>query len=93
MKKSWKCPKCESLRVGYLEHASDESEAHRDSRRRLGYAKTGSVLGLQVLAGHGELEAFVCADCGYFEEYVKDPQAVRWHDLSGFRWCRPELAG
>jgi predicted nucleic-acid-binding Zn-ribbon protein len=93
MKKTWKCPKCDSQRVGYLEEVLDEQDpTRRDHARKVGMASAGSFLGLQAFSAHGRMEAFVCTDCGYFEEYVKDPHSVRWNDLQGFRWCRPELA-
>lgn len=34
----------------------------------------------------GQLEAYVCTECGYHESYVHDPSAVRWTDLVGFSW-------
>ena len=34
------------------------------------------------------VEAFVCTECGHFEEYVKDAGNVPWDKLPHFRWCR-----
>jgi hypothetical protein len=31
----------------------------------------------------GEVEAYACAECGYFEEYLRDPGAIRWEEVSG----------
>jgi len=33
-----------------------------------------------------DAEAYVCTECGYFEEYVKDPGAVPWEKLAPFHW-------
>jgi hypothetical protein len=38
----------------------------------------------------GETEAFICGDCGFFEEYVKNPEALEWDKFLNFRWCRKE---
>ena len=35
----------------------------------------------------GDVEAYLCADCGYFEEYLKSPETVPWDRLEHFRWC------
>jgi len=92
MKRNWQCPKCHSQRVGYLENVTDVGE-HGLESRKIGQAQTGSLFGLAVVEGHGDIEAFVCTDCGYFEEYVKQAQAIDWNGMRGFRWCHPELAG
>jgi hypothetical protein len=31
----------------------------------------------------GEVEAYACADCGYFEEYLRDPQRIDWGAIVG----------
>lgn len=84
MKQTWQCPKCRSVRVGYFERVPDQASGART--RSLGEPKGFGW------PNQGVVEAFVCADCGYFEEYVADVADVRWEDLSNFRWCRPELA-
>ncbi len=35
-------------------------------------------------------EAYACAQCGYFEEYIVDVEAVSWSKIYGASWCRPE---
>jgi hypothetical protein len=91
MKRSWQCPKCQSFRVGYLEALEDQG--HQAGDRRIGKISVGSVLGFAAYTAHGDVEAFVCTDCGYFEEYVKNAQAIQWDSMKGFRWCRPEAVG
>ena len=39
----------------------------------------------------GTLEAFVCADCGYHESYVAEPQSVDWEAMRGFRWVNDPM--
>lgn len=31
----------------------------------------------------GEVEAYACADCGYFEEYLRDPRSIDWGSVVG----------
>ncbi|GEM_PF-3259855 len=38
----------------------------------------------------GQLEAFVCTECGYHETYVREPKTVPWNDLQGFTWVNPD---
>jgi hypothetical protein len=88
MKASKQCPKCHSLKVGYLEHVMDR-EAYNDQ----------AVLGRTVPKGWsqngafvGSLEAYLCADCGYFETYLKDPFSIPFDRLQGFHWLN-DLTG
>ncbi|MCA9300161.1 MAG: hypothetical protein KDA28_13905 [Phycisphaerales bacterium] len=32
------------------------------------------------------VEALVCTECGYFEEYVKNPKDLDWEQLPLFQW-------
>ena len=88
MKRSKQCPKCESRKVGYINHQPEgdgegfrwrvvarvrEPQRHGSPRPRI-----------------GELEAYVCTDCGYYESYVRDPDRTPWSELSGFRMLNPE---
>ncbi len=91
MKVSKQCPKCQSSRVGYLEQVYDREDHYL----------TEATLGVQVkkknwLYGQNEekgtFEAYVCADCGYYETYVKDPSSLPFEDLEGFQWLNPEHA-
>jgi predicted nucleic-acid-binding Zn-ribbon protein len=87
MKNTWTCPKCKSQRVGYLENLVDRSPSGQEDRKYIGYQKTGELFGLAAFRVSGEMEAFVCADCGYVEEYVKNAQSISWETMRGFRWC------
>ena len=89
MKSTLQCPKCNSTRIGYLNRVEGESASDPDrkvGRRREDVGWLGD--GYRPV---GDLEGYVCTDCGYFEEYVRNPRSVPWDTLQGFRWCRPEL--
>jgi predicted nucleic-acid-binding Zn-ribbon protein len=86
MKASKQCPKCSSRRVGYLENVLDLNQAYPE-------AYSPAVVALDVARGRdgvhearGKLEAYLCADCGFYETYVKDPASVPFEDLAGFHW-------
>jgi predicted nucleic-acid-binding Zn-ribbon protein len=87
MKQSWTCPKCHSQRIGYFDMLHDEAEASKPDGRVLGHAVIGQFMGATASQRVGMVEAFICADCGYFEEYLKDPANMPWDKLVNFRWC------
>lgn len=62
--------------------------ARQTVSRTLGLARTPVTLGdgSTALPLVGQLEAYVCTDCGYHETYVRDPKSVAWSDLQGFTW-------
>jgi hypothetical protein len=42
----------------------------------------------------GEVEAYVCADCGYLEEYLRDPRAIDWNKIVGaYPYAKPQPGG
>jgi hypothetical protein len=88
MKRTWKCPKCESDRIGYFEKLPDQGHTARTDKRVIGTAFTSQFMGIGVGTMAGEVEAFVCTSCGYFEEYVKAPQSIPWDQMAHFRWCK-----
>ena len=96
MKASKQCPKCDSLRVGYLERVHDQTVHDEASKSPWAYAskKVGVIESSGWLRsyeeGHGLLEAYLCADCGYYETYVKSPEDVPYEKLQGFHWLNPE---
>ncbi len=88
------CIKCGHTRIRHIANVPDvhtennwETRARNREFRVLGAVerKTGMFSREQLLA---EVEAYVCADCGYFEEYVKQPADVPWEELPGSRWVR-----
>lgn len=38
----------------------------------------------------GQLEAYVCTECGYHETYVREPKTLPWDDLQGFTWVNSD---
>ena len=41
----------------------------------------------------GEVEAYVCADCGYFEEYLKNPEQIPWAEIAHATPWKPRQGG
>lgn len=88
MKHSKQCPKCQSRKVGYLEYQTDKiggvagprSVGHRVEQQEIAIAMSDA----------GDLEAYVCVACGYFESFVKEPASVPWDQLAGFRWVNDD---
>jgi predicted nucleic-acid-binding Zn-ribbon protein len=89
MKTSGKCSKCGSSRVGRLEYVADETDATTEpgKKRSLWWQSEGGFFSSKV--HRADVEAYVCTECGYFEEYVKNPQSIPWENLAPFRWHRP----
>lgn len=77
MKKSKQCPKCDSLKVGYLENVMAWGPP---------FYKPGRPF------SRGDLAAFVCGDCGYFETYLTNPKTdlEKLSDIDGFRWLNAD---
>lgn len=89
MKKSARCPKCDSPRVGHFRRQLDRSGEYDTAHERMvGTAETGLVFTVEVMTG--AMEAYVCTECGYFESYVVSPRSVAFDKLEGFRWVNPE---
>jgi hypothetical protein len=82
MKKSERCPKCDSTTIGYLEHVWDSNADH------LVVGTTKDFL----IKTAGALEAYICAECGYYETYVKSPHSIKFTELRGFRWLKAPSA-
>lgn len=90
MKKSKQCPKCDSLRVGYLENMPDKIGCQREPRFAGTAQKHDHRWHERSYSFVGELEGYVCTDCGYVETYVKSPETVKFADLDGFVWLNAE---
>ena len=87
MKRTWVCPKCKGRRIGYFEWLPDVEQEKKHAKFTL-RRNVGAEQGVGYILW-GELEAYVCGDCGYLEEYVKDPNRVPWERLRNFRWLTP----
>ena len=90
MKKSKQCPKCDSLRIGCMNiHPGGdrvgmmkdvEVVLETEGKKQLWFADKQEI---------GDLEAFVCTKCGYYESYVRSPERFNWEALEGFHWVNP----
>ncbi|MFN2282738.1 MAG: hypothetical protein ACK2TZ_12825, partial [Anaerolineales bacterium] len=36
----------------------------------------------------GQLEAYLCGSCGFYETYVKDPTSLDFESIEGFKWIQ-----
>jgi predicted nucleic-acid-binding Zn-ribbon protein len=95
MKASKQCPKCDSLKVGYLEQVLDAVDPGTRGHKPAIVGKTpvetkffGTTI--EGVADAGELEAYICTACGYYETYVKQPASVPFDKLDGFHWLNAE---
>ena len=89
LRKDYRCPKCDGIRVGHIERVHGVA---RGEARAIGLRPPQTYMGLEVMSvtAVARTEAFVCTECGYFEEYVKEPEKVPWDEIEGFTWCRGE---
>lgn len=92
MKRSGTCTKCRSSRVVKVERVPDAGD-YTGSGRGHFTGRTASIHVPRAILSRkdgvicGETEAYVCADCGWFEEYVADPAGVAWDEVEGV-WAR-----
>ena len=80
MKKTKRCPKCQGTKIGRLHSVTDADGKYADKSRVLGRPAYGDDDGSALV------EAIVCTQCGFFEEYVKAPESVAWLDMPSFSW-------
>ena len=87
MKRDARCPKCESVKIGRFDYLADESDATTEPgrRRTLWWQVEGGFFSKRA-EHRADVEAYVCTECGYFEEYVKAPRDVAWEKLAPFSW-------
>ncbi len=88
MKASGRCPKCDSSKIGYLERVIDQVGGDNRVGAFVGRTKNeGWLAGDHYM---GELEAYICAECGFFETYVRNPESLPFEKFKGFRWVDQE---
>lgn len=87
MKKSKECPKCQSLRIGYVERLPDRDGDAQGVGR---YDATPQSNFRTTWVTH-EIEGYLCTDCGYLETYVRSPRSVPYQKIPGFRWVNPDV--
>ncbi len=82
MKKSKQCPKCDSRKVGYINHQPEADPGRWRIVAHIRARQFGEGSGPKLSP---VLEAYVCTRCGFYESYVRAPEATPWAELSGFR--------
>ena len=91
MKRTGLCTKCSGRRVIKLAVVPDAGDwigsGSGDVTDRSGDAHTPRMI-LPTWRGgvSGKTEAYVCAECGWFEEYIASPQDIAWDDIAG-QWA------
>ncbi len=88
MRQSKQCPKCQSHKVGYINY-QPEGDGISLRWRVIASVREPATFG-PGRSRVGELEAYVCTECGYYESYVRSPDKVKWDQLSGFRMLNPD---
>jgi len=80
MKISKQCTKCRSPRIGVATAYDGKMGERIIARYRNAYYSHPF---------DGTVQAWICADCGFFEEYVERPQQQPWGKLE-IQWLREE---
>jgi len=91
MKRTGICTKCSGrrvIRLAVVPDASDFTGSSGSVNDRQGYAHTPRMI-LPTTDGEvaGATEAYVCAECGWFEEYLANPEKIAWDNIAG-AWAR-----
>lgn len=103
MKRTKQCPKCDSTRVGYLPYQPDNESSFVEAGvlHETSHLSRDRVLGRGPVLPEtwskaerapliGQLETYVCTECGYHETYVQAPREFAWQQVQGFRWVNDE---
>lgn len=95
MKRTGICPKCNSQKVGYLENIIHRTEGqaaelpvrgHCAAPLGVGESVSGGFIKVTIESPVGQLEAYFCASCGFYETYVKEPDSIPFESITGFKW-------
>ena len=95
MKRTGTCPKCDSRKIGHLENVIHRTEAETASQSIRGHCPAPLGVGESVSGGLikvtkegpvGELEAYFCGSCGFYETYIKDISSIPFETIIGFKW-------
>ncbi len=98
MKKTKVCPKCNSQKIGYLENVIHRTEAVVMSHEVRGHcpaplgrteSESGGFIKVIQEGPVGQLEAYFCCSCGFYETYIKEPSNVQFETIIGFKWLNP----
>ena len=95
MKQTSVCPKCNSKKIGHLENVIQRTVAEFDSQAVIGRcpaplginrSESGGFLKVIKEEPVGELEAYICGSCGFYETYIKEPSGIQYESIMGFKW-------
>lgn len=89
MKTTGVCPKCTGKKLGHFSTVLDTTKGGgplvvRSLWRQ--FVKSGDGFFDPLVEVAAKVEAYVCTECGYFEEYVVNPAQVAWEKLDAFAW-------
>ena len=85
--KSGECLHCGGTKVGRLATLRDVGHNNQAHARALAVSEKAGWSGRSWIP-QAEVEAYLCTECGYFEEYVSAPKDVPWASLEGFTWVK-----
>ena len=91
MKATATCPKCQSQHIARVTHVADATGyvgfgndiTANGGRAPVARRLLASVAEDGTQKTTGDVEAYVCTQCGYFEEYLADPTKVDWKHVVG----------
>ena len=87
-------PKCQSAKIGYLENIIHRTAAQVGSQSVRGHCpapvgitetKSGRLIKVIKKEPVGELEAYCCTACGYFETDIKNPSEIPYDSILGYK--------
>ena len=93
MKRTGICTKCSGQRVVKIALVVDATEdAMGGDRTPIHQREVGRPVPRAILATRnqnvcGFTEAYVCAECGWFEEYIAHPEKIEWKEVEGV-WAK-----
>ena len=88
MKRTERCPKCDSSKICVVDVPSGCEVVGFFMHQPVGMAVEERFLGSSYVPV-GQLESWVCTECGYLETYVKSPSTVPFEQIAGVRWVDP----
>jgi len=97
MKQTHICPKCKAIKIGYINNVINKCDTSAGSYSVIGYSnaplgtttsESKKSFGIKIVkrVTEGELEAYLCASCGYYETYIKSPSKIQYENIDGFKW-------
>ena len=53
-------------------------------------SESKKAFGLKIVKKEpvGELEAYFCTSCGFYETYIKNPSSIHFDGINGFKWLK-----